>query len=341
MSLRPIRKAARGVALSIGLLLAPLTTTAAWQTAAAAQSAEITIEVSTNGADADAAPGPTLDPGESVTWQYLITVNGPTTMYDVIVSDTAGATPSCDVDGDGGLDGTHIHPGPLEAGQSFSCTATGLAKPAGGGTYSTTAKVRAFDFDGVAQYEDSDQSHYTSKQAFVANPNVSIQSLVNGVDADTSPGPYIAEGSTITWSYIVTNAGNVPLSGITVTTTNGVTVDCGSGSNVIPGTLASGATATCSGSAPAALFAAGLQTTAGSVGATAVDPGSGATISQLSAQDPHNYTPVMLPEALAFTGPSEFIATIGFSLAGVGVGLWATGRIISRRRPAVSSGGSV
>lgn len=292
--------------------------------AVSAQAPEITIELTTNEVDADSAPGPTINAGDPITWRYLVTVNGPTTMYDAIVSDSSGASPSCDIDGDGGLDGTHIHPGPLEAGQSFSCVATGTAQAEG--TVSSTASVRAFDFDGLARFDAEDRSFHTSAPVVVtptvvADPGLTLQSLVNGVDGNTAPGPYVAEGTTITWSYVVTNTGNVPLASVTVDSTHDAAVDCGGGTNVVRGNLAPGSAVTCSATSEAAVFEAGLQATEGTVSAAAIDPSSGTTLSQLSARDPHTYTPVRLPGALAFTGHGGLIAPLGAILVLVGLSL--------------------
>ncbi len=331
LSLRPICRAAdvtratARAALTVAAALLMLTVLGGPAAhPVSAQAPEITIELTTNDADADSAPGPTVNAGDPITWRYLITINGPTTMYDAIVSDSSGASPSCDIDGDGGLDGTHIHPGPLEAGQSFTCVATGTAQAEG--TVSSTASVRAFDFDGLVRFEAEDRSFHTSAPVvvtptIVADPSLTLQSLVNGVDGNAAPGPYVAEGTTITWSYVVTNTGNVPLASVTVNSTHDAAVNCGGGSNIVQGNLAPGAAVTCSATSEAAVFEAGLQTTEGTVSAAAVDPSSGTTLSQVSARDPHNYTPVRLPGALAFTGGGGLIVPLGVGLILVGLAL--------------------
>jgi uncharacterized repeat protein (TIGR01451 family) len=47
---------------------------------------------------------------------------------------------------------------------------------------------------------------------------------VNGQDANTVPGPTITVGNPVTWTFHVTNTGNVPLTGIVVTDDQGITV---------------------------------------------------------------------------------------------------------------------
>jgi hypothetical protein len=59
-----------------------------------------------------------------------------------------------------------------------------------------------------------------------ASPAIGIEKATNGVDADTPTGPSIPVGDPVTWTYAVTNTGNVTLTGITVSDDQGVTVTC-------------------------------------------------------------------------------------------------------------------
>ena len=51
---------------------------------------------------------------------------------------------------------------------------------------------------------------------FGAAPGINLVKLTNGTDNDTPTGPLVPVGSTVTFTYVVTNTGNVPLSGVTV-----------------------------------------------------------------------------------------------------------------------------
>ena len=51
--------------------------------------------------------------------------------------------------------------------------------------------------------------------------DIAIATRVNGLDADSVPGPNIAIGTTATLKYVVTNPGIVPLSGVSVVDDNG------------------------------------------------------------------------------------------------------------------------
>src|SRR6185503_1706157 len=46
---------------------------------------------------------------------------------------------------------------------------------------------------------------------------ISIVKFVNGQDADSATGPHVPAGSTLTFTYVVTNTGNVPLANVVVT----------------------------------------------------------------------------------------------------------------------------
>ena len=81
-----------------------------------------------------------------------------------------------------------------------------------------------------------------------AGRGVNIEKLTNGQDADDAPGPSITVGAPITWTYIVTNTGLVPLTGIAVVDNKGVAVNCG-----LQTTLAVGASMTCTATGIAVL----------------------------------------------------------------------------------------
>jgi hypothetical protein len=93
----------------------------------------------------------------------------------------------------------------------------------------------------------------TQKQVFDAScrpsgPAIRIEKSTNGDDADQAPGPSIVVGSAVTWRYVVSNTGTIPLTGVTVSDDRGVAVNCGGQT-----TLAVGQSMTCTGSGVAAL----------------------------------------------------------------------------------------
>jgi hypothetical protein len=68
--------------------------------------------------------------------------------------------------------------------------------------------------------EDDNPDHY-----FGAEPEIQIVKLTNGTDNDTPTGPIVPVGSTVTWTYNVTNPGNEPIANVVVTDDNGTPLD--------------------------------------------------------------------------------------------------------------------
>jgi large repetitive protein len=167
------------------------------------KSAGISIEKSTNGQDADAEPGPTLTVGETVTWTYIVTNTGDVPLSNIVVTDNQPDVAPAYVSGD---NGDSI----LEPGESWTFQATGTVIE---GQYTNLGTVNANSDS--SQVSDSDPSHYFGETP--ANPAIDIEKSTNGQDADAEPGPTLIVGETVTWTYIVTNTGDVPLSNIVVT----------------------------------------------------------------------------------------------------------------------------
>src|SRR5262249_23978240 len=84
---------------------------------------------------------------------------------------------------------------------------------------------------------------------------LTIKKFTNGFDAQSATGatgptgpsdtvhnPVVAVGSTVSWTYVVTNTGNLPVDTVAVTDDQGVTVTCPAT------TLAVGASMTCTAS---------------------------------------------------------------------------------------------
>ena len=59
---------------------------------------------------------------------------------------------------------------------------------------------------------------------YAAMPGIKVLEADQRHDNDTGTGPYVPVGSTVTWTYDVTNTtGNVPLAGVTVTDSSQLT----------------------------------------------------------------------------------------------------------------------
>jgi hypothetical protein len=107
-----------------------------------AVTASVKIKKSTNGQDADEAPGSNIAVGSPVAWQYVVTNTGQVALTTVVVADDRGVAVSC--------------PGTtLAIGQSMTCTGSGVATA---GQYKNVGTVTASSTAGAVT--SSDASHY-------------------------------------------------------------------------------------------------------------------------------------------------------------------------------------
>ena len=166
----------------------------------------INIEKSTNGQDADDAPGVSVGVGDAITWTYLVKNTGNVALTGISVTDDKLGAVSCPAT-------------TLAAGATMTCTANGTAEA---GQYTNTGSVVATPPTGEAVV-DTDMSHYI---AISPEPAIDIEKFTNGEDADTGSGPIVAVGDPVTWTYVITNTGNVPLSNIEVTDDKVAAISC-------------------------------------------------------------------------------------------------------------------
>jgi streptogramin lyase len=175
-------------------------------------SVTLDLEKHTNGLDADAPPGPAIVTGDPVTWTYLVTNTGGVDLAGVVVVDDNG-TP-----GDPGDDYV-CNIGLLPAGtaDATTCVRVGTAAP---GPYENRAEATGA-YAGTP-VTDTDLSHYVG-----VSVTLDLEKHTNGLDADAAPGPAIVAGDPVTWTYLVTNTGDVDLTGVVVVDDNGTPGDPG------------------------------------------------------------------------------------------------------------------
>jgi uncharacterized repeat protein (TIGR01451 family) len=166
----------------------------------------VQIEKFTNGLDSDEAPGEYFLPDTPLTWTYQVTNNGEVPLINVEVTDSKGIVVDC-----GGI-------ASLNPDQSIVCTASGFAEP---DQYGNLGIVTAEDSLLGTVVSDVDASHY-----FGAVPDTELVKLTNDQDVDLVSEVYVETDGTVTWSYVVTNTGNVQLTGVNVTDDKGVMVTC-------------------------------------------------------------------------------------------------------------------
>lgn len=224
--------------------------------------AGIQIEKSTNGVDADAAPGPILVQGDPVSWVYEITNTGETALTNIEVTDDQIAADEISCSGDS----------TLAPGESMTCTASGLVQL---DQYRNVATVTADALDapaGICPVVDTDPSHY-----FGIRPGMAVEKRTNGVDADVpEEGPKLAASCPVLWTYEISNTGNIDLENIVLNDNMLGTITCPTNA------LSVGASTTCSafGTAIRGAYANEATVTASVVGSEM----------QLTASDPSHYS---------------------------------------------------
>lgn len=151
--------------------------------------AEVSIDATTNGSD-----GPYIAVDAPVLWTYDVQNTGDQALSGIVVTDPSVGSISCPAT-------------VLAADESMTCTASGGAVA---GQFNNTGTVTATAEFG-ASVDASDTSSY-----FGSAPGIGLSVETNGPGELPSDGPYINATDAVTWTYTVTNAGNVPLSTITV-----------------------------------------------------------------------------------------------------------------------------
>jgi LPXTG-motif cell wall-anchored protein len=157
----------------------------------------VDIEKFVNGDDADLPPGPLVSVGDPVKWTYVVTNTGNIPLVTWSVTDDQGFAIACP------------RIGLLVPGQSVICF-VGQA-PAEEGLNTNIGTVNATSLGGTP-VTDSDPANYFGIQGAIH-----LEKSTNGEDADDPPGPFITPGEPVTWTYVVTNEGNTPLSDVVLT----------------------------------------------------------------------------------------------------------------------------
>ncbi len=175
---------------------------------------DVAIDVVTNGAD----PVPTVDDPNYITaanveWTYTLTNSGEGPAAIDSITDTpddSGFPPFSPTYSDGDTDGDGL----LDTTETWTYLET-TAKVRG--TYGNSATVAVVG-------PDSDLSNNTDTSGYFGVVlDIAVDKKTSGTN-ESSPDPYvgpgddvlIVTGDTVTWSYVVTNNSNVPLSDIRV-----------------------------------------------------------------------------------------------------------------------------
>jgi hypothetical protein len=102
----------------------------------------VRLQKTTNGDDANEAPGPTIPVGNPVAWQYIVTNTGTINLTSVVVTDDRGVAVTCPATS-------------VPVGQSMTCSGAGVAVA---GQYRNVGRVTASSTGGSVSA--TDPSHY-------------------------------------------------------------------------------------------------------------------------------------------------------------------------------------
>ena len=159
----------------------------------------LSVAKTTNGETVDAAPGPLVEKGAPVAWNFTVTNTGTLTLRDVHVVDT-------DRDGHVVLD--EVIPS-LAAGESVGLSADGTAIA---GQYRNDVRVSAANPTGGAKVEAEASSWY-----FGAAPSVAVTKQASAkADGEWGDSTTVTRGESTYWKIVVTNDGNVPLDDVVI-----------------------------------------------------------------------------------------------------------------------------
>ena len=156
--------------------------------------------------------------GDTITYDIVVTNTGNVTLTNVTVTDGSATVGTC----------TPVQPTSLVPNATMTCPASHVVTQTDvdSGSYVNTA---------TGDSNETLPSTSTVTITFLQNP------VHTTVKTETSTGPYIV-GDTITYNIVVTNTGNITLTGVTVTDN---TATIGTCTPAQPASLAPGSTMTC------------------------------------------------------------------------------------------------
>lgn len=197
------------ILFSLVLALLPISANATESSVPRRQSPAIDLEkfVSVDGGvtwvDADTAPGPTVRPGDPVSFRITVTNSGDVELAGITLVDDGGTLEGCTV------------PPTLSPGSLFECALGPIE--AVEGSFTNIAAVTATADTVIVQ--DSDSASYSSgnEPAIQVKKYLSVNGGAVWYDANSAPGPQASTGEDVLFMFVVTNTGTVALADITLT----------------------------------------------------------------------------------------------------------------------------
>ena len=178
--------------------------------------------------DADDAPGPQAVTGANVFFRFVISNIGNVALTNVGLSDDVYDVSSCPA-----------RPNPMAAGASYTCTIGPL--PAQPGQHTNMAST--IGLYGSQSVVDDDKANYNAqlRPGIDVEKFVSVDNQATWHDADLAPGPQTRVGETVYFRFVVTNSGDVPLTGVSLSDDHYPLTSCAA----IPDPFQPGASYTC------------------------------------------------------------------------------------------------
>jgi uncharacterized repeat protein (TIGR01451 family) len=291
----------------------------------------ISLVKDVNGQHEPTPPGLDMSVGAPVTFTYLVTNTGSLTLDPVTVSDSVLGPITC--------------PGTVLAPQaSMTCTKAGGDALAGNHENTATATGQSVDAAGApvgSPVSATDTGNY-----FGSSPAVSLVKRVNGRAEPSAPGLSVPMGSALTFTYVITNVGNLTLDPVALHDNVLGLITCPESS------LAAGKSETCTASGGTS--AAGQHENTGTVTGQGVDAAGhpmGAPVtssasafytgSTPSSTPPPSTSPSSgpSPSTLAYTG-IRILGPLLFGAALVFAGGFILAAERTRRRRILGPGGS-
>ncbi|WP_293160325.1 GEVED domain-containing protein, partial [Okeania sp. SIO2C9] len=171
-----------------------------------------------DGNDEDGVSIPTLTAGENATFEVDVTNNtgSDATLYGFIDWNNDG-----DFDDTGETVTTTVSDGTTNGTASLNFSVpNGAATNTPVGARFRLSTDSGLDATGAAS--DGEVEDYLVTVQEEPDPSIDIEKSTNGEDADTPTGPILSEGDTVTFTYNVTNDGDVSLENVVVTDDQGL-----------------------------------------------------------------------------------------------------------------------
>ncbi|MBW6463253.1 MAG: TRAPPC13 family protein, partial [Firmicutes bacterium] len=157
--------------------------------------------------DAETAPGPTTEVGDSVRFKFVVSNTGNVTLTGIkLIDDT--------------LDLSDLtYPDSLSSGSSFERILTGVEVKEEGQHVNIATVTGQYESQ---TYSDTDKAYYTGVKTEVSAPVITVKKYVsvdkgsNWLDANTAPGPSAWVDDEVWFKFVVTNTGNVTLTNLSL-----------------------------------------------------------------------------------------------------------------------------